>query len=420
MGLDPWQIDKIRARLMSYTEDKGRPPNLLPLATVRERMRECPAVDDSLFDPEGKRQFRYEALRRFYQGTENPLDFKIEAVRDFLIFEGFLSKEELTDEGGDFGELLALHGYLANMSESARKRAEHLIDGRYVQASTTTASSLDIELHFTRDLSRVMMRVEEHHSYPEPDRAGRKNIDARPSRAIRKGFGFFSTKQCLLHIFLRGRTGQDRVHYVEFAASYSDAAPYLIRIGGTSNEAVKGSEVFRDPRAMASCEIHRYKHEGSEITSKPPETPRELASSIPGMPDMEQAVTYDSVSATGAESPLNLIALIEQDSAGILRMLLEEGADPNRQDDEGMTVLHHAAGLGNRACIRALVGAGTCDYLISDHYGRYASDLAIEWARDFGVARLLSKKRRQQALLRGVAAYVAPLKCLKNQKKEAP
>ena len=418
MGFDPWQIDKIRARLVSYTEDKGRPPHRLPLATVREHMRECPAVDDSLFDPESDRQFRYEALRRFYQGTEDPLDFKIEAVRDFLIFEGFLSKEELTDEGGDFGELLALHGYLANMSESARQRAERLIDGRYVQALATTASSPDIELHFTRDLSRVMMRVEEHHSYPEPERAGRKNIDARLSGAIRKGFGFFSTKQCLLHIFLRGRTGQDRVHYVEFAATYSDAAPYLIRIGGTSNEAVKGSEMFRDPGTMASCGIHRYKHEGSEITSKPPETPRELALPMPGTPDTEQAVIYDSVSATGPDSPLNLIALVEEDSAGILRMLVKGGADPNGQDDEGMTVLHHAAGLGNRACIRALVGAGTCDYLIRDNYGRYASDLAIEWARDFGIARLLSKKRRQQAFARGVPAYVAPLKYLKNLKKE--
>ena len=103
-------------------------------------MRECPAVDDRLFDPESDRQFRYDALRRFYQGTEDPVDFKIEAVRNALIFEGFLSKEELTDEGGDLGELLALHGYLANISESARQRAERLVDGRYVQASTTTAT----------------------------------------------------------------------------------------------------------------------------------------------------------------------------------------------------------------------------------------------------------------------------------------
>lgn len=415
MSFDPWQIDKIRARLMSYTEDKGRPPNLLPLATVRERMRECPAVDDSLFDPEGNRQFRYEALRRFYQGTEDPLDFKIEAVRDFLIFEGFLSKEELTDEGGDFGELLALHGYLANTTQRARLRTELLADGRYIQASPVLSHDPHIELHVTRDMSRVMMRIEERVLYPEPEREGHVFPEPKPSKTIRKGFGFFSTKNCLLHVFLRGRTGQDRIHYIEFIASYTQTDPYLIRVGGTNETTLRGLETFQDHGALPYFGIRRFRHEAFEVSPKPSDE-RHFAPSVPEMPQTHREI-FQSQHAqqpndgrswqTFAVPKLDIVTQIEEDSPGMLQTLLTWGDDPNVQDEEGMTALHHAAGLGNRACIRALVGAGTCDYLVRDNYGRYASDLAIEWARDYGMARLLSKKRRQQAFARGVAAYVA-------------
>lgn len=84
---------------------------------------------------------------------------------------------------------------------------------------------------------------------------------------------------------------------------------------------------------------------------------------------------------------------------------LTQGADPNAQDDEGMTALHHAAALGARGCVRVLVACGKCDYLLKDDRGRYASDLAAEWARDYAVARLLRKKQRHQADAREVPAW---------------
>jgi hypothetical protein len=50
-----------------------------------------------------------------------------------------------------------------------------------------------------------------------------------------------------------------------------------------------------------------------------------------------------------------------------------------------------------------LVASGKCDYMIADNRGRYPSDLAIEWSRDFAVARLLTRKRLEQAHAQGIA-----------------
>lgn len=71
-----------------------------------------------------------------------------------------------------------------------------------------------------------------------------------------------------------------------------------------------------------------------------------------------------------------------------------------------MTLLHHAAARGARPGIRLLVGSGKCDYPLTDNQGRYAFELAIEWARDYAVGTLLSKHQVRQAHERGVPAYV--------------
>jgi ankyrin repeat protein len=88
--------------------------------------------------------------------------------------------------------------------------------------------------------------------------------------------------------------------------------------------------------------------------------------------------------------------------------LLEKDVDVNFQDEEGMTALHHAASRGARPFIRLLVKSGKCDYLIQDREGRYASDLAIRWARDYAVGRLLSIHQCSQAWERGVPAWEPP------------
>lgn len=119
------------------------------------------------------------------------------------------------------------------------------------------------------------------------------------------------------------------------------------------------------------------------------------------------AINSCKTESEGKSLDLALLDAIERADSTEVSRLIAKNANPNTPDDEGMTSLHHAAGLGDRGCIRVLVNSGACNYLIRDNYGRYASDLAIEWARDFGIARLLSTKRRQQAFVHGVPAYVA-------------
>jgi ankyrin repeat protein len=87
---------------------------------------------------------------------------------------------------------------------------------------------------------------------------------------------------------------------------------------------------------------------------------------------------------------------------------LEADGDVNEQDSNGMTRLHHAVAAGARPYIRALVNSGKCDYLIQDDAGRYASDIATEWSRDYAVARLLTKHQVRQAHERGVPPVVRP------------
>lgn len=102
------------------------------------------------------------------------------------------------------------------------------------------------------------------------------------------------------------------------------------------------------------------------------------------------------------------LAVQQLSAARLARWLAQPGVDVNVQDNSGMTPLHHAAARGARPCIRLLVASGKCDYLIRDNQDRYAFELAIEWARDYAIGRLLAKKQAQQAHERGVPAFVHP------------
>jgi ankyrin repeat protein len=88
---------------------------------------------------------------------------------------------------------------------------------------------------------------------------------------------------------------------------------------------------------------------------------------------------------------------VKEGNALAAKELMGDGLDVNAQDEYGMTPLHYAAAMGARPCIRLLVNSEKCDYLIQDNKGRYASELAFEWAKDYAVGVLLSKKQAKQA-----------------------
>lgn len=122
------------------------------------------------------------------------------------------------------------------------------------------------------------------------------------------------------------------------------------------------------------------------------------------------AVFFQKTEPTGigglVREPSHMIKCVKNFDAYELDQAIRAGdCDVNFQDEHGLTALHHAAADGARPCIRLLVNSGKCDYLIQDNKGRYASDLAIQWARDYAVGRLLTKHQLRQAHERGVPAW---------------
>jgi ankyrin repeat protein len=116
--------------------------------------------------------------------------------------------------------------------------------------------------------------------------------------------------------------------------------------------------------------------------------------------------------------PLNpAIEAARQGAAGAMDKAIRDKADVNMPDATGMTALHHAAARGARGCIRVLVNSGQCDYLAQDNEGRYASDIALEGARDYAVARLLLRKQVQQAHRTAQPAYIRPSDAQKSRSK---
>lgn len=125
-------------------------------------------------------------------------------------------------------------------------------------------------------------------------------------------------------------------------------------------------------------------------------------------PDIEAGATLQKDEMAVGRPTIDehyMITCVKAFSAYHLAVEINAGHDVNGQDKHGMTALHHAAATGARPCIRLLVNSGKCDFLIQDHKGRYASDLAIEWARDYAVGRLLTKHQLKQAHERGIPAW---------------
>jgi hypothetical protein len=67
-----------------------------------------------------------------------------------------------------------------------------------------------------------------------------------------------------------------------------------------------------------------------------------------------------------------------------------------------MTPLLHAAWHGNEVVADLLINSGMCDFLVTDFFGRYASDLAFEIGRNFDLSEKLFALELKQAQEQGV------------------
>lgn len=434
MKFTRWQIEKIRRSLNAYRVQKrvGRAPLswrvVLDLILLAKSTKH---VHSEYGHEEGP--FKQEALRRFANGLEVLQPDKLEDVRRFLLEEGMLRPGELEDIG-DFKEALALHGVLASHSLVGNLTLSHLLT-KYSAVNVGSFEEEHVELRFLPETTSNLVAVEEHVRLVQThgDISGRDR--GRLGTTIRRGYAFTSSPSATLHVFVRGGDLDDHVHYVgvtnPMGSREQFALPLLLRSGPLSRVTRRDARESAEALKLAGLSCYLPEMEDEQIARamsafnilafSPSPGAREVQPAQPsavavsaGVAQEGELATVSSKAADEARSSrfdawwkgTQLREMVQQLAAEHAAALIAEGADVNVPDHNGMTALHHAAARGARPCIRLLVASGKCDYLVRDGRGRYAFELAIEWARDYAVARLLMKKQMQQADRQGVPAYV--------------
>ncbi|MFZ6769807.1 ankyrin repeat domain-containing protein [Undibacterium sp. Di26W] len=374
MSFEDWQNDRICARLNDYREERA---SGMPITKLFAQLKECP--ENKKFFKKGKGQFLYEVFRRLVSDGKIPEDHKMDAVKNFLIYKGFLTEEELQDLDGDHGEARGVHQFMANGPAKARESLAKIHDGYYVTIPDMSTPDETIELKFTVDSGKAIIAVEEH-TYKTEWRV-RRGINQRVpngmSKMIRKGYGFLATKKNLLHIFVCGGDTSDRIHYVELAVNFlKNSSPYLVRVGEG-----KGHSLGLIEQTLADIGIYRFQND--RFKDEEIEDFRQIIYQL-GFVDIE-----------GRQASL-LIQGIKRRDFMWTQAVLQEGANPNVRDEQGMTALQHAVVRGFRSGIRLLIESKKCDFTKNDLQGRSPACLAIEWSRDYALARLLRRKRERQ------------------------
>jgi ankyrin repeat protein len=93
----------------------------------------------------------------------------------------------------------------------------------------------------------------------------------------------------------------------------------------------------------------------------------------------------------------------ERGNEDALQIFIEEGFPVTWQDPEnGSTALHIATACQARGVFRVLLKNNDMDFLLRDHKGRLASEMAYLYGDDVAVARLLGNKERKQADAQGI------------------
>lgn len=389
-----------------FSEVPGRP---LSRADVIDEMRQCPDVPRSFFANVGDKGLN-NRLWRFEMGKKTE-ESTLEALRAFLSAARVTELAELV--GDDDEEMLRNYNLMANTSPLAKTVFDAIAEGAY--KPVPSFNHFGLQLHFARHAKAMLMQVEEH--WTQRDVAFDPTFPLRPrergeSFTIRTGYAFLTTQHYLLHIFLKGRHAQDRVHYVQPSGVLSDGQPYLMRLGGPN------PQVFVVPTMESQALLQVRQYQTDIAQPRPRKKPDEGEKPWPPAPAPPMGYRPTGSGMVWGVYPLgplsdaetrarNLIREVNCSSWGHMRYWLDDaGADPAWQDEEGWTALHHAASANARTAIRLLVASGKCDYLSRTNKGLYASDLAVLGGRDYGVARLLTKKRMQQAARLGVPCRI--------------
>lgn len=231
MNFTAWQIDRLRRGLIAYRVARAANGRLRPWKVVLDDL--VLSKETSLsYGKEGQPpSLREEALRRFAKGESVLPAATLDDLRRFLIEARTVKPEEFEVSTDDDAELLALRAFMANTTPEAKDRLRRFA-ARYA-AATEPKNTLEwITLDLAPETSGDLVRVEERYRrlVPEEQIQGR-GTRALMREAVRRGYGFLSTQLNLLHVFVRGASQRDRIHYVEIAGLSDFASPLLHRVG---------------------------------------------------------------------------------------------------------------------------------------------------------------------------------------------
>lgn len=385
--MDELQIEKLRSSLISYQMNMGESGRALPWKSVLHKILMSPATAHCYPKDGSNPEFKEEALRRFAKNISLPSIDKLEDIKTYLIKVKFLSEAEFNARTHDLEEMKVVHSYLAKDDENSKMKLEYS-QGTYVSERKGRAVLERSTLELKLDPSGSFLRAtDEYEVVPlegkEPSLDDGKP-DIKQCKQNRVGYGFATTAENILYIMLRGENRDDTVIYMESKSlgRPSGVELELYRHGIIDVAQIEGLRPKDNPLYNI---FHAIK---DDVYKKKMEGQTHYGSVRPQLTSLETKELQNLAFLTAAR----------RSNATKLQQLLQDGADINTQDDDGMTALHYVAAYGARPCLRVLLKDDRCDFLIKNNNGNYASDLAMLWAKDYAVCKLLNKKQALQAL----------------------
>lgn len=243
MDLTAWQIDKLIRGLHAYRLIRAANGKLLPWKTVHRDLLMSHKTAHKFPEYGRAPEFKEEALRRFALGQSTLQAEKLEDVRLFLMEKGVVKQEELSEEAGFMTEGLALHTHFASDRERSAQRFSAL-SSSYRATRSSEGRVEDFELRFLPEPVDTLVRAEERLRVTAPGSTPTKYEGKDQNIAgviIRKGCALITSEYPTLHVFLRGGSRQDLIHYVRVGTDGMQKLDALLLVrSGTATPEVLG------------------------------------------------------------------------------------------------------------------------------------------------------------------------------------
>jgi hypothetical protein len=275
MNFTLWQIDKLRRGLHAYRVLKAANGHLRPWKAVIDDLLLSPATQ-SVYPKDGQKpEFREEALRRFAEGGNLLLPDKLADVGRFLVAARVVTPEEL-EEGADVAtDNLLLHRFFAHgAAEQVSSRLAQLsTDYRATQRADGRTHEFVLRLApqpldgFVLAEERVRVAAAE----AAVSRYDKKDGNVQGA-SVRKGCALITSQYPTLHIFVRGSSTDDFIHYVRVGTDGMQKLDQLLLVrSGVAAPEIEGHVEGDD--LLARYNIVRFKPTTSRPVL-PPEKPK--------------------------------------------------------------------------------------------------------------------------------------------------